>query len=441
MSSDLPFHTGTVHSAGVQTLVVDNEYFTSTFAATAFPGGNPIVVTNLVGTAEPVLDTDIAIPSVSLPDQSSSLLDTSASTTITNNVSTGITSTKEPTNTSEVSATKTPNASPKGLSDGAVAGVAIACIVAGLAIGLAAAFIFFRRRGKSTTSSPGFIALEERHAESKSGPQVNVTSSTHDAHLGEFLLDATPDKEIQAELCSLSELIYQHVETYYHEPQVLVSLAEVAQCLIHIGYSPELSGLQAEAVAAVCLAPKTSRVGLRHVLSHIIFQSLDFNSGGNLSMLPPAVAAMAQKKNASENPDSPAISLARSRWRSLSALLLHPNPAERTPLPLSAEEASSKAYSLANELNSFFQLFVAQDSVSRQDQTNHLQAVILECTRLGYVLLSQPGDWRFIFNSKATPLDRTRRIVVCPGLERLSHNDGTRYGSPKEVTAVETMPL
>ncbi|QPC62242.1 hypothetical protein HYE67_004473 [Fusarium culmorum] len=341
----------------------------------------------------------------------------------------------------ETSATKTPNLSSKGLSDGAVAGVALGCVVAGLAIGLVAAFILFRRRRKSTNSSPGFIALESRHAESKNEPQVNVVSSTHDAELEQFLLDATPDKEIQAELRSLSELIYQHVETYYHGPHALASSAEVAQCLVHIGYSPELSGLQAEAVAAVCLAPRTSRVGLRHVLSHIIFRRLDFNSGGDLSMLPPVIAAMAQEETTPENADSPAISLARSRWRSLSALLLHPNPAERTPLPLSTDEAPAKAQSLANELNTFLQLFVTQDSASRQDQKNHLQDVILECTRLGYVLLSQPGDWGFIFEAKTTPKERTCRIVVCPGLERLSHNNGTRYGSPKEVAAAETMSL
>ncbi|KAM0301765.1 hypothetical protein ACHAPM_004915 [Fusarium culmorum] len=150
---------------------------------------------------------------------------------------------------------------------------------------------------------------------------------------------------------------------------------------------------------------------------------------------------MAQEETTPENADSPAISLARSRWRSLSALLLHPNPAERTPLPLSTDEAPAKAQSLANELNTFLQLFVTQDSASRQDQKNHLQDVILECTRLGYVLLSQPGDWGFIFEAKTTPKERTCRIVVCPGLERLSHNNGTRYGSPKEVAAAETMSL
>jgi hypothetical protein len=81
-----------------------------------------------------------------------------------------------------------------------------------------------------------------------------------------------------------------------------------------------------------------------------------------------------------------------------------------------------------------------QDSVSQRDQTKHLQDVIVECTKLGYVVLSQPSDWRFVFSNNNL-MDKSRRIVVCPGLEKLSHTDGTRYRSPKEVAAPETMPL
>lgn len=98
------------------------------------------------------------------------------------------------------------------------------------------------------------------------------------------------------------------------------------------------------------------------------------------------------------------------------------------------------ALSLANKLNQFLGVFVTQDTASLQDQMNHLQAVILECTKLGYVVLSQPSDWGFVF-SNSTSITKSRRILVCPGLERLSQNDGTRYRSPKEIVAPETMSL
>jgi hypothetical protein len=57
------------------------------------------------------------------------------------------------------------------------------------------------------------------------------------------------------------------------------------------------------------------------------------------------------------------------------------------------------------------------------------------------MLLLQLGNWGFIFNTKDTPMDKTHRIMVCPGLEKISYNDGTRYRSPKEVAAAEIMPI
>ncbi|QGI63376.1 hypothetical protein CEK26_007327 [Fusarium fujikuroi] len=285
--------------------------------------------------------------------------------------------------------------SPDGLKGGPVAGVAIGCLVAGLALGLIAAFLLFRRRRRGKPANEGFVLADQKYTEPKDGTQVIVSSSRHDAELSQFLLEATPDKDLQAELRSLSELIYQHVENYYRRPQVQADPAEVAQSLTNIGYSPEASGLQADTVAAICLSPKTSQVGLRHVLSHVIFRSLDFNSGSSLSMLPLEVATLTQRSHSAENANNPAITLARSRWRTLSALLLHPNPDERTPLPVSVTEASPMALSLSNELNQFLGVFVTQDTASLQDQMNHLQAVILECTKLGYVVLSQPSDLGF----------------------------------------------
>ncbi|SPJ75920.1 uncharacterized protein FTOL_05651 [Fusarium torulosum] len=359
----------------------------------------------------------------------------------TGDTSNGITSTASTSKTgSAVASPASSDGSSGGLSGGAVAGAAIGCLIAGLALGLTAAFILFRRRRRSSSASPGFVQATRPDPEPKGGPQVTVASSGHDAELFQFLLEATPEKEIQAELRSLSELIYNHVENYYHGAQVQANSVEVAQSLVNIGYSPELSGLPAETVAAVCLAPKTCHVGLRHVISHIVFRSLDFGSASGLSMLPLPIAAMAQANPSAGSANSPAIFLARSRWRSLSALLLHPSPGERTPLPVSEVEAYANAHALANELNVFLQLFVVQDSVSQRNQTKHLQDVIVECTKLGYVVLSQPSDWRFVFSNNNL-MDKSRRIVVCPGLEKLSHTDGTRYRSPKEVAAPETMPL
>lgn len=322
-----------------------------------------------------------------------------------------------------------------GLGGGAVAGIAIACIVAGIALGAVAVFLLFRRRRRQPQTN--FNEVSNGGIELKDNVMVAVTPSKSDVDLNQFLLDAIPDKQIEGELHALSELLYQHIESHYHRSPVHLDAQTLAQGLVHIGYSPAASGLDAMTVVALCLEPSSRPVGLRHVLSHVIFSSLDFSSGSNMAMLPPVVRDfLSTIPSAENNGTTPATSLALSKWRSLSTLLLHPTPADRTPLPVSVAEASQQAGSLANELNTFLRFFAPQDAAGSQAQTSHLQDVILECTKLGYILLSQPSDWRFVFGDK-----QSRRVVVCPGLEKLSHSDGTRYRSPREVVAVVTMPV
>ncbi|KAF4998036.1 hypothetical protein FDECE_11913 [Fusarium decemcellulare] len=388
------------------------QLFTTTF-------DGPITV-QVLGTSEITIPSQ---PESTTQDTPNSTEDADTETT------TGSAATESPSNTSKSES--------DGLSDGAVAGIAIGCIIFGLALGLMAAFILLRRRrhrqGKDVSQS-SFSQTDKHSHRPKDDVLVAVTPSRNDVELSQFLLEATPDKQIQGELHALSELIYQHVENHYHRLNVQVDTEALAQTLVNIGYSSAASGLEAQRVAALCVDLNTRPVTLRHVLSHAIFQSLDFNSRSSVSMLPLAVAEFLRtipstKREGTPDP-SPATSLALSQWRTRSAMLLHPSPSERTPLPVPEAEASLQASSLVNELNTVLHFFVAE--VSRQDQTSHLQAVILECAKLGYVVLSQPSDWRFVFGSND---GNSRRIVVCPGLEKLSHNDGARYRSPKEVVA------
>ncbi|WZH46400.1 uncharacterized protein QYS62_007476 [Fusarium acuminatum] len=435
-----PFIT-TVKQPVTLVVSVEGGNFTTTVEAAEISAApeQKVVVSGVIGVATTGAATDTAASKPSdAPTASSTVAEETESGT--GDKSTDTMSTASTSETSLAVTSPSSDGSSGGISGGAVAGAAIGCLIAGVALGLIVAFILFRRRRRSSSASPGFIQATRQDPEPKGGPQVTIASSGHDAELSQFLLEATPDKEIQGELRSLSELIYNHVGNYYHGPQVQANPVEVAQSLVNIGYSPELSGLPAETVSAVCLAPKTCHVGLRHVISHIIFRSLDFGSTSGLSMLPLPVAAMAQANPSAERANNPAISLARSRWRSLSALLLHPSPSERTPLPVPEAEAYANANALASELNKFLQLFVVQDSASQRNQTKHLQDVIVECTKLGYIVLSQPSDWGFVFSYDSS-MDKSHRIVVCPGLEKLSHTNGMRYRSPMEVAAPETMPL
>ena len=98
-------------------------------------------------------------------------------------------------------------------------------------------------------------------------------------------------------------------------------------------------------------------------------------------------------------------------------------PSDHAVLPLAA--------GLANAMMSFLQPFVAQNSA--QGQGEHLQAVIVECAKLGYLLFSQPADWKFTHSAPAQP--GLHFLVVCAGLLKLGSKDGRPYDAPRQIAA------
>lgn len=124
---------------------------------------------------------------------------------------------------------------------------------------------------------------------------------------------------------------------------------------------------------------------------------------------------------------------ALSNWRRLSAFLLHPDPSQRTSLPVSETVVSSQAQALTGALNTFLDNFVSSSDASGQRE--HLQLVIIECTKLGYVLFSHPSDWRFVHEAGRGS------VVVCAGLEKLGQWGGVPYKTPKIVVPPTAIQL
>ena len=120
-----------------------------------------------------------------------------------------------------------------------------------------------------------------------------------------------------------------------------------------------------------------------------------------------------------------------TKWRQLSAFLLHPNRSDRTPLAPPEEATARQAQQLAWELNRFLEPFVLCDRGLGYEQESHLQQVLTECARFGYVLFSQPSEYRFDYDDQG----RLGGFVVCPGLERVSDEEGRRYTTPQVLAA------
>ncbi|GJC95411.1 hypothetical protein ColKHC_04237 [Colletotrichum higginsianum] len=291
------------------------------------------------------------------------------------------------------------------ISAGAVAGAAIGCLVAGLAIGALVAFLLLRWRLRKNGGR--FWRRSEATEPKAFGSLHSGNHGNNDVQLSQFLLDAVPDKEIASELQSLGELIHQHVENHYHLRPVQASAQSLAPSLSSLGLGA-LSELDTKQIAALSIDPKTRQIALQHVISLVVVASIDFNSRSRFSVLPTPVAGFLQ-----------------------SVPPVEPAGGDKNV----ESEVSPKAHNLATALNEFVHHFVPMDQASRLQQLEHLQAVILEFTRLGYEILSQPGDWHFTYGADDADAVGVQPVVVCPGVDKLSRKDGRVYNPPRQVVA------
>lgn len=331
-------------------------------------------------------------------------------------------------------------------------------LIAGLVVGFLVAFVFLRRRNKQSAPVPQARSISAARASDRKSyspvPETNGAAASTDVQLDQFLLDGAPDDEIVNELQALSDLIHQHVENNYDPRPIQANANDLSRQLQALGFVKSAHH-DPDAIAALALEPKTRQTALRHVISTVVFKSIDIHSRSSLSMLPVPVAAFLQNMPATDRQSENtkrgkrassrtthmstfmltteiATTHALSNWRRLSAFLLHPDPSQRTSLPVSETVVSSQAQALTSALNTFLDSFVSSSDASGQRE--HLQLVIIECTKLGYVLFSHPSDWRFVHEA-----DRGS-VVVCAGLEKLGQRTGVPYKTPKVVvppTAVQ----
>ncbi|KAI0097143.1 hypothetical protein F4814DRAFT_434536 [Daldinia grandis] len=312
-----------------------------------------------------------------------------------------------------------------GLSSGAVAGIAIACAVAGLILGTVLGIFLFRqqrRQGLGDRSRGSEYDSQEKPLQSH--------ISTDRLQLDQFLLDPTPDAEIRTELRSLSQLLQQHVENNYHNLPVSHSVDALSAELVHLGVD-QSDTLLADRLASLALTPRSRYSAIQHIIASVTFASVTLDGTSPLSLLPQPISSFASLIPATESfrGNSDAVDAAFTRWRQLSTFLLHPSRSDRTPLVPSEDVSTHQAQRLAEALNVFLEPFVAGDRDDRYEQENHLREVIVECATFGYLLLSQPSEYRLRFEDGVKP----NHIIVFPGVDRISDEDGHRHPSMTQL--------
>lgn len=102
-----------------------------------------------------------------------------------------------------------------------------------------------------------------------------------------------------------------------------------------------------------------------------------------------------------------------------------------------AEESALKPHTtkLVAAMNKFLGVFV--DEQNRDYQEAHLQDIALECAKFGYVIFSQPAEFVWEFEAEVE-----KEIVVCPGLVKMTDNQGIKCAPVTVVTPeIQQVPV
>ena len=175
------------------------------------------------------------------------------------------------------------------LSLGAVAAVAVACTVFGTLLGWLLGVFRHRQKHRAPESLDNGVEAGMCIGKEALSPALS-SSSDFSCEPAPCLFPETPDHELSAHVQEIGILIQRHVETNYHLKHVEPKIGSLVQGLANLDTTRQSDLTSAEIINLV-LDPHTRHVAIQHVISLVVFTSVDFSARSRLSMLPTPVAS------------------------------------------------------------------------------------------------------------------------------------------------------
>jgi hypothetical protein len=247
---------------------------TSTPALTPISTFNPVSVTlqGLESSAVAIPSTDLHTNIPIISNFNTPLTGSPVSTDLSGTTTAGVLS-----QTSGATVSSTSNGS-KGVSAGAVAGIAIAMLFIGAAVAFLAAFFLFKRRERthgSTSDSVPELSIATKSGTGPNKPEMmHVGSSSRAAkgdidltnlsHSSDFLASVLPqtadDHEVKERVGTLYDLVHLHVENYYRDVHITLSAST----------EKDLGGFLTPESARLLRGSVRSTVAIKHILMEYV---------------------------------------------------------------------------------------------------------------------------------------------------------------------------
>lgn len=192
--------------------------------------------------------------------------------------------------------TSSSSAHSQGIRPAAAAGVGVGCLLAGALIAGMITWFCMKRRNPASggrDSEASTVALMHR----EKGPMAKTTSISSGSRINSALENGLPlpleDKAISGEISKISNLIKNHVQSYYHSRSVNPGMIDHDD-LEALGDNIPVS---VGTLSTLLHGLATREVALRFCIAWVITSRIRLDDASNTTFLPPEIARSIQSMN------------------------------------------------------------------------------------------------------------------------------------------------
>jgi hypothetical protein len=322
----------------------------------------------------------------------------------------------------------------KGLSPGAVAGVAIGCLLGGaLLAGLAVWFCLGRaRRRRRVPAEHHPIPLIQSR---EKGPVATALSLGSSSPMSSAMDSAMPqpleDKIISSGISAIGNAIKNHTQSFYHSNRVSPGLLDLDD-LHSLGSDLPLS---TGTLSTLLCNPDTREIALRFCIGWVVVSRMQFASPPDRTFLPPELGKSFRDMTAAGQA-SRSNSIFLSKWRVLTAELTRTTYAQNTfssndPRHGNIEKAITAIDGILRPY--------ADIRMDNSQRVQNLRELFKRAAAFSFTLFSQPSVFEYDWQEDQGV--RSGSLCIFPSLVQVVDELGEPVKPPRAFSEATARPL
>lgn len=388
--------------------------FPAVIPAFTLPAG--VTTTGFVSVTAPVT-TDPGKPSSSLPDAS---VPTGGELPAksTSNTAPSAGQTRPPLNNTSNN---------QGITSGVAAGIAIGCLLAGALIAGALLWFFCirsRKRRGTRDAEASSVAL----IRSEKGPVTKATSLESGSPLSRSLDNGLPqpleDGAISGEVSKISNLIKNHVQSFYHHNRAGLGLLDLDD-LQALGNGLPISP---GTLSTLLGNTDTREIALRFSIAWAIISRIQPSGDSSTTFLPPEVATCFQSIPVAQH-KSRAQSAYLNKWRSITAELMQSSYG-RSTFPVT-DPRTRNIEKAADILDGILRPYM-DSRVNNNERRRNLEEILKRAAIFAFTLFSQPSSWDFDWRGEEGV--QSNSLCIFPALVQVTDELGDPVKPPRALS-------